>query len=77
MSSPEKKLRKSKPEATLTVTYRELAGSNYIVLSDGSVATLHRLKPKVVGETRFWYLSHEGHLKCLSQRRIDEMTTFP
>ena len=75
MSSPEKKLRKSNPEVKAPPTYRELAGSSYIVLNDGSVA--RRLKPKLVGETRYWFLSHEGHLKCLSQRRIDEMTTFP
>lgn len=63
------------PEKKPVATYRELAGSSYIVLQDGSVA--RRLKPKLVGETRYWFLSHEGHLKCLSQRRIDEMTTFP
>ena len=75
MSSPEKKLRNRNPEVKAPATYRELTGSSYIVLQDGSVA--RRLKPKTVGETRYWFLSHEGHLKCLSQRRIDEMTTFP
>lgn len=76
MSSPEKKLRNRNPEVKApATTYRELTGSSYIVLQDGSVA--RRLKPKTVGETRYWFLSHEGHLKCLSQRRIDEMTTFP
>lgn len=75
MTPPEKKTRNRNPEVKAPATYRELSGSSYIVLQDGSVA--RRLKPKVVGETRYWFLSHEGHLKCLSQRRIDEMTTFP
>ena len=75
MTPPEKKTRNRTPEVKAPATYRELSGSSYIVLQDGSVA--RRLKPKVVGETRYWFLSHEGHLKCLSQRRIDEMTTFP
>lgn len=73
----QKKLPKSIPEATLTVTYRELAGSSYIVLQDGSVATLKRLKPKVVGKSRHWFLSHQGHLKSVSQKKIDGMTSFP
>ena len=73
----QKKLPKSTPEATLTVTYRELAGSSYIVLNDGSVATFKRLKPKVVGSARYWFLSHEGRLKSVSQKTVDQMTSFP
>jgi hypothetical protein len=58
-----------------TATYRELTGSSYIVLQDGTLA--RKLKPRFAGQTRYWFLSHEGRLKCLSQKTIDEMTTFP
>lgn len=70
----QKKLPKNVPE-TEAKTYRELSGSSYIVLSDGSVA--RRLKPRKYGETRYWFLSHEGRLKCLSQKSVDELTSFP
>ena len=72
-----KKQPKTNPEATLTVNYRELSGSSYIVLHDGSVATFKRLKPKVVGNARYWFLSHGGRLKSVSQKTINEMTSFP
>ena len=71
----QKKLPKTNPEAKAPTTYRELTGSSYIVLSDGTVA--RKLKPRVAGQTRYWFLSHDNHLRCLSQKAIDEMTTFP
>lgn len=71
----EKKLTKTNPEAKAPATYRELNGSSYIVLSDGTVA--RKLKPRLAGQTRYWFLSHENHLRCISQKTIDEMTTFP
>ena len=46
-----------------------------VVLADGTVA--RRLKPSQRGDNRFWFLSHEGRLKCVSQKSIDEMTSFP
>ena len=70
-----KKQPKTNPEAKAPATYRELEGSSYIVLHDGSVA--RRLKPRIYGNTRYWFLSHENHLRCISQKAIDEMTTFP
>lgn len=69
---PEKKLPKTPPEAS---TYRELAGSSYIVLADGTVA--RKLKPRIAGQTRYWFLSHENRLRCVSQKTVDEMTRFP
>lgn len=72
----QKKLPKSLPETAPTATtYRELAGSSYIVLADGTVA--RKLKPRPSGATRYWYLSHDGHLRCVSQKTIDSMTSFP
>lgn len=72
----QKKLPKSLPETSPTATtYRELAGSSYIVLHDGTVA--RKLKPRLVGETRYWFLSSKGHLRCVSQKTVDELTTFP
>jgi hypothetical protein len=70
-----KKQPKTNPEAKAPATYRELNGSSYIVLSDGTVA--RKLKPRLAGQTRYWFLSHENHLRCISQKTIDEMTTFP
>jgi hypothetical protein len=70
-----KKQPKTNPEAKAPATYRELSGSSYIVLSDGTVA--RKLKPRLAGQTRYWFLSHENHLRCISQKTIDEMTTFP
>ena len=72
----QKKLPKSLPETIPTATtYRELAGSSYIVLHDGTVA--RKLKPRPAGTTRYWFLSHDGRLRCVSQKTVDEMTTFP
>lgn len=71
----EKKLSKPTPEANVPATYRELTGSSYIVLADGSVA--RKLKPRMVGTSRFWFLSHAGSLRCVSQKTVDEITTFP
>lgn len=73
--SPEKKLSKTNPEAKAPATYRELSGSSYIVLSDGTVA--RKLKPRPAGNTRYWFLSHEGRLRCISQKTVDEMVSFP
>jgi len=70
-----KKQLKTNPEAKAPATYRELNGSSYIVLSDGTVA--RKLKPRLAGQTRYWFLSHDNHLRCISQKTIDEMTTFP
>ncbi|NBS71390.1 hypothetical protein EBT31_21135 [bacterium] len=70
-----KKQPKTNPEAKAPATYRELNGSSYIVLSDGTVA--RKLKPRLAGQTRYWFLSHDNHLRCISQKTIDEMTTFP
>jgi hypothetical protein len=70
-----KKQPKTNPEAKAPATYRELSGSSYIVLSDGTVA--RKLKPRPAGQTRYWFLSHENHLRCISQKTIDEMKTFP
>jgi hypothetical protein len=70
-----KKQTKTNPEAKAPATYRELNGSSYIVLSDGTVA--RKLKPRLAGQTRYWFLSHDNHLRCISQKTIDEMTTFP
>ena len=70
-----KKQPKTNPEAKAAATYRELNGSSYIVLSDGTVA--RKLKPRLAGQTRYWFLSHDNHLRCISQKTIDEMTTFP
>ena len=70
-----KKQPKTNTEAKAPATYRELNGSSYIVLSDGTVA--RKLKPRLAGQTRYWFLSHENHLRCISQKTIDEMTTFP
>ena len=70
-----KKQPKTNPEAKAPATYRELSGSSYIVLSDGTVA--RKLKPRLAGQTRYWFLSHDNHLRCISQKTIDEMTTFP
>lgn len=82
----QKKLLKQTPEAKAPASYRELSGSSYIVLQDGTVA--RKLKPrtlmaydpkndKITGPRRYWFLSHEGRLRCVSQKTIDEMTTFP
>ena len=71
----QKKLPKSLPETSPTATYRELAGSSYIVLADGTVA--RKLKPRPAGTTRYWFLSHEGRLKSVSQKTVDQMTSFP
>jgi hypothetical protein len=70
-----KKQPKTNPEAKAPATYRELSGSSYIVLSDGTVA--RKLKPRPAGVTRYWFLSHEGRLRCVSQKTVDEMVSFP
>ena len=75
LSMSQKKLPKSIPETQPAATFRELAGSSYIVLHDGTVA--RKLKPRLVGETRYWFLSSKGHLRCFSQKTVDELTTFP
>ena len=71
----QKKLPKAIPETSQPATYRELSGSSYIVLADGTVA--RKLKPRPAGTTRYWFLSHDGRLRCVSQKTVDEMTTFP
>jgi hypothetical protein len=71
----QKKPSKQTPEAKVPATYRELSGSSYIVLSDGTVA--RKLKPRPAGQTRYWFLSHDNHLRCVSQKTVDEMTSFP
>ena len=72
----QKKLSKNNPEAKAPASYRELSGSSYIVLQDGTVA--RKLKPRTLtGSTRYWFLSHEGRLRCVSQSTVDEMTSFP
>lgn len=71
-----KKQLKNNPEAKAPASYRELSGSSYIVLQDGTVA--RKLKPRTLtGSTRYWFLSYEGRLRCVSQKTVDEMTTFP
>jgi hypothetical protein len=70
-----KKQPKPTPEAKVPATYRELSGSSYIVLSDGTVA--RKLKPRLSGATRYWFLSHDNHLRCVTQKTVDEMTSFP
>jgi len=71
----QKKLPKSIPETAPTATYRELAGSSYIVLADGTVA--RKLKPRPAGNTRYWFLYHEGRLRGIRQKSVDEMVSFP
>jgi hypothetical protein len=70
-----KKQPKTNPEAKAPATYRELSGSSYVVLSDGTVA--RKLKPRLSGATRYWFLSHDNHLRCVTQKTVDEMTSFP
>jgi len=70
-----KKLPKTNPEAKAPATYRELSGSSYVVLSDGTVA--RKLKPRVSGSSRSWFLSHDNRLRCVTQKTVDEMTSFP
>jgi hypothetical protein len=70
-----KKQPKPTPEAKVPATYRELSGSSYIVLSDGTVA--RKLKPRLSGATRYWFLSHDNRLRCVTQKTVDEMTSFP
>jgi len=71
----QKKPSKQTPEAKTPATYRELSGSSYVVLSDGTVA--RKLKPRVSGSSRSWFLSHDNHLRCVTQKTVDEMTSFP
>lgn len=71
----QKKPSKQTPEAKAPATYRELSGSSYVVLSDGTVA--RKLKPRVSGSSRSWFLSHDNRLRCVTQKTVDEMTSFP
>ena len=63
------------PELTPTATYRELAGSSYIVLADGTVA--RKLKPRVTPSGNFWHLSTDGRIRVVSQKTIEHLKTFP
>ena len=71
----QKKPSKQTPEAKAPATYREISGYSYVVLSDGTVA--RKLKPRVSGSSRSWFLSHDNRLRCVTQKTVDEMTSFP
>ena len=70
-------MRKAIPPLTAEVTtYREIAGSSYIVLSDGTVA--RKLKPRLTPTGGvYWNLSADGRIKVVSQKTLEELKTFP